>query len=307
MHIPWSLLTAATLLAPSALGTRTSPSPRPKNTTQYSVQELWTLEKTFWDNFLYPANLVQTKAINSTLFAPDIQGRVDITRVFNGSTLNTEYLFGLFSDPTHLSLVGVPVSYSITQFTAAPNTNLASATTVVTFNATSFGNLLLPVTIDTWIMWNAAGQIEQYDATFRWFGFLVDTLVGALAQQTNATATAATAYLTQLLANQICATHDRYCTGANQQYADTAACYAFLTQSIPLGKDYELGRNTLLCREVHEHMVQYDPAVHCPHIGPTGGEYCVNDQTYAQKVLQKYFRKSWVIPEVGGEAGDVWL
>ncbi|PYH78212.1 hypothetical protein BO82DRAFT_317763 [Aspergillus uvarum CBS 121591] len=310
MHIPWtSLLTAATLLTPSVQGTRISPSPspRPKNTTQYSIQELWTLEKTFWDNFLYPANLVQTKAINSTLFAPDIQGRVDITRVFNGSTLNTEYLFGLFSDPTHLSLVGVPISYSITQFTAAPNTNLASATTVVTFNATSFNNLLLPVTIDTWIMWNSAGQIEQYDATFRWFGFLVDTLVGALAQQINGTATEATAYLTQLLANQICETHDAYCTGENQQYADTDACYAFLTQSIPLGKDYELGRNTLLCREVHEHMVQYDPAVHCPHIGPTGGAYCVNDQTYSQKVLQKYFRKSWLIPEVGGEGQDVWL
>ncbi|OJK00937.1 hypothetical protein ASPACDRAFT_42437 [Aspergillus aculeatus ATCC 16872] len=307
MRIPWSLLTAATLLTPSALGTRTGPSSKSKNSTQYSVQELWTLEKTFWDNFLYPANLAQTKAINSTLFAPDIQGRVDITRVFNGSTLNTEYLFGLFSDPTHLSLVGVPVSYSITQFTAAPNTNLASATTVVTFNATSFGNLLLPVTIDTWIMWNAAGQIEQYDATFRWFGFLVDTLVGALAQQINGTATEATAYLTQLLANQICETHDSYCTGANQQYADKATCYAFLTQSIPLGKDYELGRNTLLCREVHEHMVQYDPTVHCPHIGPTGGEYCVNDQTYSQKVLQKYFRKSWLIPEVGGEGQDVWL
>ncbi|PYH44287.1 uncharacterized protein BP01DRAFT_374860 [Aspergillus saccharolyticus JOP 1030-1] len=278
-----------------------------KNSPKYSVKELWNLEKTFWDNFLYPANLAQTQSINSTLFADDIQGRVDITRVFNGSTLNTEYLFGLFSDPAHLSLVGVPVSYSITQFTAAPDTNIASATTVVTFNATSFNNLLLPVTIDTWIMWNAEGKIVQYDATFRWFGFLIDTLVGALATQLNATTTTATTYLTDLLAKQICETHAQYCTGSNQQYTDSETCYAFLTQDIPLGKDYELGRDTLLCREVHEHMVQYDPTMHCPHIGPTGGAYCVNDQTYAQKVLEKYFRESWLIAEVEGERQDVWL
>ncbi|RAL17676.1 uncharacterized protein BO97DRAFT_430641 [Aspergillus homomorphus CBS 101889] len=306
MHLPWSsILTAVTLLAPSALCTT-----QKKNTTQYSIQELWNLERNFWDNFLYPANLEQTKAINSTLFAPDAC-RVDITRVFNGSTLNTEYLFGLFSDPTHLSLVGVPIDYSITQFTAAPNTNIAAATTVVTFNATSFNNLLLPVTIDTWIMWNAAGQISQYDATFRWFGFLVDTLIGALASQINGTTAEATAYLTQLLATQICATHDAYCTGGNKQYESADACYAFLTTGIRLGKDYELGRNTLLCREVHEHMVQYDPSMHCPHIGPTGGEYCVDDQSYAEKVLQRYFRESWVIPVPGvqgeGQEGDVWI
>ena len=36
----------------------------------------------------------------------------------------------------------------------------------------------LPVMLDTWITWNAAGQISQYDATFRWFDYLVSTLFG---------------------------------------------------------------------------------------------------------------------------------
>lgn len=75
-----------------------------------------------------------------------VQGRVDITRTFDGRELNNEYIFGLFSDPDHLSLVGVPIAYSITQFTA--NDDIASATTVVTFNSTSF-NIIIPVTIDT--------------------------------------------------------------------------------------------------------------------------------------------------------------
>ncbi|PYH89740.1 hypothetical protein BO71DRAFT_487705 [Aspergillus ellipticus CBS 707.79] len=291
MRLFWAFLTAALSWAPPAWG------------QDYTFEELWNLETTFWDNFLYPANVQQMLAINSTLFTPDVQGRVDITRVFNGSELNTEYLFGLFSDPSHVSLVGIPIAYSITQFSA--NGNIASATTVVTFNATSFGNFLLPVTIDTWIMWDDEGRIEQYDATFRWFGFLLDTLVQALATAINGTTSEATASLTQLLATTICATHDQYCTGDNQQYADTTTCLDFLTTDIPLGKDYELGRNTLLCREVHEHMVQYDPGLHCPHIGPTGGDYCVDDQTYAEKVLQQYFRKSWIAE--GSSAEDIWF
>ncbi|KAL7658776.1 hypothetical protein ACMYSQ_001725 [Aspergillus niger] len=290
-------ISAAILWLPQVLGKSNVTAPN------YTVEELWKLETIFWDNFLYPANVEQMEAINSTLFTQDVQGRVDITRVFNGSELNTEYIFGLFADPDHVSLVGVPVDYSITQFIAQGN--IASATTVVTFNATSFGNLLVPVTIDTWIMWDADGRIMQYDATFRWFGFLLDTLVEALAESINGTTSQATASLTQLLATTICATHDQYCTGANQQYDNNAACLDFLTSAIPLGKDYELGRNTLLCREVHEHMVQYDPALHCPHIGPTGGDYCVDDQTYAQKVLQKYFNQSWIVGVPS--TGDIWL
>ena len=233
-----------------------------------------------------------------------MQGRVDITRTFDGDELNREYIFGLFGDPTHVSLVGVPIAYSITQFTA--NDNIASATTVVTFNATTFG-VLVPVTIDTWIEFNADGKITQYDATFRWFDYLLDFLVEGVATKINATSPdQAVAYVSDILAKTICTTHDKYCTGSDQQYSDNAACYAFLTKSIRFGKSYELGRNTLLCREVHEHMVQYRPDVHCPHIGPTGGGYCVDDMNYEQTVLQKYFDDSW-IPFGYGLDQDVWL
>ncbi|KAH7118378.1 hypothetical protein EDB81DRAFT_606846, partial [Dactylonectria macrodidyma] len=68
----------------------------------------------FWDNFLYPANLEQAQVVNSTFFAENVQGRVDITGNFPGRELNTEYLFGLFTDPNSVSLLNVPVSYEIT-------------------------------------------------------------------------------------------------------------------------------------------------------------------------------------------------
>lgn len=49
------------------------------------------------------------------------------------------------------------------------------------------------------------------------------------------------------------------------------------------------GRNTVLCRMVHQNMVPLRPAVHCPHIGPSGGGYCVDTPSYAETVGANYF------------------
>ncbi|KAL4755605.1 uncharacterized protein BDW70DRAFT_165324 [Aspergillus foveolatus] len=261
---------------------------------KFTPQELWQLEVRFWDNFLYPANLEEAKAINSTFFAADVQGRVDITRNFDGAEINTEYLFGLFTDPNHVNIVGVPVSYNIVKFVAIDN--IASASTIVIFNSTIFGTSL-PVTIDTFIAWNDQKQIWQYDATFRWFGYLLDTVIASAASNTNNTSPEqAKSFIANILASSLCQTHERHCNGTNQQYSSPAECFNFLTRGVRFGQAYELGSNTLLCRSVHEQMVQYRPSVHCPHIGPSGGNMCVDDQPYVNKVLQKYFTNTPFIP-----------
>ncbi|KAJ5475588.1 hypothetical protein N7539_007875 [Penicillium diatomitis] len=306
MHLSSLLIAALSIYnAAPCLATKSkSPTDSQRPRSLYTFDELWNLEKKFWDEFLYPANVKQTRGNESTVFATDVQGRVDITRTFDGDELNREYIFGLFSEPSRVSLVGVPVAYSITQFSA--NDNIASATTVVTFNATTFG-ILLPVTIDTWIEFDGDGKIAQYDATFRWFEYLLDQILESVGMKINATSpTQTVAYMSDLLAKSICATHESSCKGANQQYNSTEACYDYLTKSIRFGKSYELGRNTLLCREVHEHMVPYRPDVHCSHIGPSGGSYCVDDTSYSQTVLAKYFNDSW-IPYGYGKDQDIWL
>ena len=118
-----------------SLGKRLSP----QNTTStnsssqpcFTFDELYNFQKKFLDNFISPADQVQAKAINSSLLADDVLGRIDITRTFKGRELNTEYLFGLFANlaatPESLSLLGVPVSYEILHFTA--NENVVSALT----------------------------------------------------------------------------------------------------------------------------------------------------------------------------------
>ncbi|KAE8379999.1 hypothetical protein BDV26DRAFT_152215 [Aspergillus bertholletiae] len=264
---------------------------------------LWSLENNIWTNFLYPANLKQINATGDSVFTEDVQGRVDITRTFPGRELNNEYIFGLFSQPESLSLTGVAINYTITQFVA--NQNMASATTVITFNSTSFG-VLLPLTVDSWMAFNEEGKVTQYDATFRWFDWFVQTLFQAAAVKLNTTdPVVVKSTLTEMLAKAICETSDKYCTGDNQQYDNKEQCMKVLTKEKRFGEPYELGRDTLLCREVHKHMVQYRPKEHCPHIGPTGGDMCVDDKSYVQTVLESYFPQSWVANGYGDD--NIWV
>ncbi|KAH8819704.1 hypothetical protein F5884DRAFT_23627 [Xylogone sp. PMI_703] len=279
------------LLAPLALAQTTA-----SGLGNFTFDELWNLQVNFLNNYTYPNNVIQAESINSTLFAEDVKGRVDITRTFDGRELNTEYMFGLFANlaanPDALSLLGVPLSYEIVQFAA--NEYITSATARIMFNFTSL-NIMVPVEVDLWHAWNDQGQVLQYDATFKWFAWLLDFVVQSSLPlfQVNTT-TAAVGVLTDLLAQSICATATQFCVGDNLQYNSADSCYQYLTQDVRFGEAYELGRNTLLCRMVHQNMVPYRPGVHCPHIGPSGGGYCTDDMTYDSTVDNNYFTTPFV-------------
>ena len=63
-----------------------------------NYQEKYDLFIGFADAFMYPNNTAQSDAINSTLFAENIQGRVDLTNTFDGQELNTEVCLVLIND-----------------------------------------------------------------------------------------------------------------------------------------------------------------------------------------------------------------
>lgn len=176
------------------------------------------------------------------------------------------------------------------------NENIASAATVINFNFASLG-ITLPVEIDTWNVFNADGQVLEYDATFRWFEYLLDTLYAAAMPVLGfESTTQVIEFFTIVLSKSICQTHQTYCNGTNQQYADYSACYNFLTTKVRFGKAYELGMNTILCRMIHENMVPLRPSLHCFHIGPAGGGYCTDDMTYRAVVNQLYFTNQPMVP-----------
>ncbi|KAL8723583.1 MAG: hypothetical protein Q9225_000125 [Loekoesia sp. 1 TL-2023] len=265
----------------------------------FTFAQLWSLNKHFLDNFVYPADVQQAKAINSTVFAEDVQGRVDITRTFEGRELNTEYIFGLFANlaaarPGVVTLLGVPLSYEILHFAA--NQNVVSSLTRFHFNFTAL-NLVLPVEIDAWNTYNPLGQISQYDATFKHWQWTVDYLLQAAGKKFGTNSTQATVgLLAKVIAKSICQTSMTYCNGTNTQYHSQEECEGFLTGEIRFGEAYELGKNTLLCRMVHQNMVAYRPEVHCSHIGKSGGGYCNDDKSYPQTVMENYFTRSPYIP-----------
>lgn len=281
----------------------------PNTRANFTLDELYRLQVRFWDNFVYN-NTAQAASINSSLLAPDILGRVDATRTFDGQELNTEYLFGLFANlanSTSLTLLGVPVSYEIIHF--AGTQDISAAATIVFFKSAIMGTF--PVEIDSWITWNEQGQIWQYDATYRWFANLLDATIEAVASKSGSNNyTAAVASLTDGLATAICTIAQRHCTTAEtRQYADFGECYETLARAKRFGKAYELGGDTLLCRMVHENMVHLRPEVHCPHIGPTGGGMCVDDLQYAERVLQEYYTHAPMVPsgyESGNASVDAW-
>ena len=79
------------------------------------------------------------------MLADDVQGRVDITRTFDGREINTEYLFGLFAnlalsaaDPNAFSLLGIPTAYEITHFAASENIASASTRYVIFFSCSPY-------------------------------------------------------------------------------------------------------------------------------------------------------------------------
>ncbi|KAJ3794180.1 hypothetical protein GGU11DRAFT_811428 [Lentinula aff. detonsa] len=98
----------------------------------------------------------------------------------------------------------------------------------------------------------------------------------ALPQATNAiNATLNTTELIRLkTAVDVCQMSTQYCTSENQVYASNDACMRFITR-IPFGQPWEGGMDNGWCRYVHKNMVKYRPEVHCPHIGPTGGDMCI--------------------------------
>lgn len=159
------------------------------------------------------------------------------------------------------------------------------------------------VTIDTWVLWDHQGKIAQYDATFRWFSWLLDVLFERAGSELFhcTDPEEVQRLLGGVISETICETHEEFCLDQDQQYKDYEECVGFLTEEVRFGKAYELGRDTLLCREVHEHMVRYRPGEHCPHIGPSGGGYCVDDMEYEEVVREKYFREGFIPFGFGGE------
>ncbi|WVQ85398.1 hypothetical protein IAT38_007563 [Cryptococcus sp. DSM 104549] len=286
MRFPTTILLAIAAAAPLALGL-----------TDYQCVEV---VDEFAQAYMYPNNVAEVKKINSTLFSEDVKGTADLSANFDGRELSTEYVFGLFvnsaADPTDPSPFGKPVSYNVTALMV--QNNYVSASIKWEFY---YGVLdkTVPIQVDGWFLINDQREITQYDLSFRRWAwttdYLLPQLIPYMAAKVNMPATNQSDVLRNFVSHKICDTAATYCNGTNEQYNSYDTCMSFLNTR-ETGEFYRMGEDNLLCRYLHVPMLNLRPSVHCPHIGPTGGDMC-NPRDYNEIVLSSHFPKGWLAPK----------
>ncbi|WVQ77240.1 hypothetical protein IAR50_006923 [Cryptococcus sp. DSM 104548] len=247
----------------------------------------------FVRQYLSPNNVQVADSINSTLFAENVTGTVDISTNFDGRELATEYLFGFFvgqaKDATDPSPYGIPVSYTYSALMVQGPYVQASV---------KFGfyypvlNTTVPVQIDIWFLFNDNLEVQQYDLVLRRAAWAFEDLAPYLTPfmaarlslpQNTSQSDILRAYFTQ----KVCSTAVAYCNGTNQQYDSYQDCETQLGEK-DLGEWFRAGDDNLVCRNLHVPMVPLRPSVHCEHVGPTGGDMCI-PRNYTQVVLDNHF------------------
>ncbi|ODO08970.1 hypothetical protein L198_00710 [Cryptococcus wingfieldii CBS 7118] len=276
----------------------------------------------FIQQYLSPNNEKVAHSINSTLFAENVTGTVDILRTssslelttsppafsFDGRELATEYLFGFFvgqaKDATDPSPYGIPVSYKYSALMIQEPYVQASV---------KFGfyypvlNTTVPVQIDIWFLFNDNLEVQQYDLVLRRAAWAFEDLAPYLTPfmaarlslpQNTSQPTILRSYFTQ----KICSTALSYCNGTNQQYSSFEDCEEQLGGK-DLGEWFRAGDDNLVCRNLHVPMVPLRPQVHCEHVGPSGGDMCI-PRNYSQVVLDEHFPAGFLAQQPHQVSGD---
>ncbi|KAK3051286.1 hypothetical protein LTR09_007682 [Extremus antarcticus] len=86
----------------------------------------------------------------------------------------------------------------------------------------------------------------------------------------------------------LCPVIQQRCTGGNRQYFDTLTCNTAL-QLKPFGSSDEAWGDDIVCRAIHLVLTQVGPEVHCPHVGPKGGEAPDNYECVDIDYSEEYF------------------
>lgn len=254
---------------------------------------LYNLTRHFFGQMMVPNNLVELEGLNSKIFAENITGRVSDSRKFLGRELNTEYVYGAFSgavvNDTRITLIGMPRRHQTMRFASNVPDKSAFITELVDFEIPLLGKTI-PVQIDLWFRWNDADEVSAYDARFVYFDWLMADGMRIMATRYKlASAEDAATQTKKLLVGQICETAMANCQGDLQQYESMEQCQEFLMNEKRLGQPFEFGVDTVLCRSLHEGMLTLKPSVHCAHVGPSGGDMCVDNLSYGDYVADVDF------------------
>ncbi|PBK97324.1 hypothetical protein ARMGADRAFT_634355 [Armillaria gallica] len=227
-----------------------------------------------------------------------------MTTNFFGKEINVEYLYGLFlagARANTTQLIPTPIKTVPQALVIEQPVAFVSFITDFFFSSV---NLTFPLQIDVIVRFDdETMKVTSYDATLRrwseFWDYFIPLLVPKAAEELMAANTIGVDYgnstdiIVHRAVTDICTVAQTYCVGDNKQYDSYDQCFEFLTKKVPFGAAWSGGGNTGFCRYIHKNMVTYRPEVHCPHIGPTGGHYCIA-RNYTDVVLNPPFHESLI-------------
>ncbi|KAH8925128.1 hypothetical protein BT69DRAFT_1216943, partial [Atractiella rhizophila] len=230
-------------------------------------------------------------------FSDDVVGRVDVTNEYDGAELNTEYIFGtsVFGYQGSINTTRlVPVARDTKIIALTLTESIVSWSLIAEYDYGVDGMPYQPIQIDAWLKYDPSNptKMTAYDFTFRRYAWSVQEafpyLLKPIANELGYSQILSSSNLIKMRAAvDTCEVAMAYCLGSNKQYDDFDGCVNFLMTEKELGDPWALGQDTTFCRYIHRAMVLTRPDVHCVHVGPSGGDMCV------EREVSIYFLTLW--------------
>jgi len=247
------------------------PKPRPIIPTwepKYTPYELKNINvtKTLYNGLLFPnaINIVKAGQYPSGIFGDNVAGRITPVGEFTDQEGTFEYFYGLASGVDMISAT-FPKLIARDNIVAFQVTLLINQSAI---GAQGFQNL----TQEGFITFDNNSLIVSYDLAILRLG------------QANVIPNIPAVH--QEIIDSICVVAQNYCVGNLTQYASYEACVTELN-TVNFGTEDNLQSNTTCCRSLHAFLVPFRPWFHCPHVGPTGGDACI-DVPYSE-----YYQESF--------------
>ncbi|GLC67597.1 hypothetical protein PLESTF_000579000 [Pleodorina starrii] len=184
---------------------------------------------------------------------------------FIGVAMVIEYS-NVFANPTAAAQIIKPLSYHIRRFIVSRPIAVATVDYLYT-NAVTGATTNL--TFNQWFRFDNYSRVAAADFTIDRFAEFLPALGVQRVIGSNPN-------FPTLFKTIVCQAAVNYCRSPPlQQYADMQTCMDFLS-SIPILDPRRVQSNSVLCRYWHSPLVGFAPEIHCPHIGPSGGDMCMD-------------------------------
>ncbi|KAL1640664.1 hypothetical protein SLS58_006678 [Diplodia intermedia] len=228
-----------------------------------TIQNIYNL--TVYPNFL-PIIANGSAAVPPGLFDQNATGRITPLGNFTGFEDSIEYFFALAPTPQGASGRAIYAA-EVVEFTSGCPEVAASVVYLKIGQVDPVSGGLIngsgTTTAKQVAFWNFDddGQVLRYDAWLpnlqRWNSILLGADFDDPPAQ-------------DAFRQTLCPAVQQRCTGPNQQYDSVKDCAADLAAK-PFGNYDEAWGDNIACRTIHVILTQVRPEIHCPHVGPDGG------------------------------------